>query len=451
MRQPAVVIIGGGLSGIAAAWALARAGLRRITLIERGASLGGLAGSFERNGRFYPLGYHHILHRDHTLLYFLAQIGALDRVRWRRIRMIFHAAGRRYDLTSPSGFMRFPMSAIDKARFAWMMLRASRKSDWRDWEGRSAAELVDTLASPGVRRALFEPLTQLRFEMACREISGAWLGARLHHREGSAPLGYIPHTNWTKTLCDGVTRLIASDVSIVTQRGVAKLHSDGHRVSRVEFADGDTLDGDVFVSTVPTEVLTRLVPDRTPEMSRIRYTALLSAVCTTATPVTPDFYWMNLAPGLTACGLFVLSSLNPTIGAPGETCVNFVTHLRTRDSPLFGLADEELLARYANDFERAVGARLEPTWTHVSRVAMYCPLFDAAWRNPPVRSVTFSNLYFAGNYRTFPSVASTGTALHSGIDTATALLQDLGTTTDLVGQIARFTPPRMHIAAGTSL
>ena len=43
---------------------------------------------------FYPLGYHHILHRDRVLLYFLDLIGALPDVRWRRIRMLFHLGGR---------------------------------------------------------------------------------------------------------------------------------------------------------------------------------------------------------------------------------------------------------------------------------------------------------------------------------------------------------------------
>ena len=50
--QPAVVVLGGGLSGVAAAYTLARAGLKDITVLERGDRIGGLAGSFERDGQF---------------------------------------------------------------------------------------------------------------------------------------------------------------------------------------------------------------------------------------------------------------------------------------------------------------------------------------------------------------------------------------------------------------
>ena len=47
-------------------------------MVERGPELGGLAGTFEQDGHFYPLAYHHILHLDRPLLYFLDQVGALD-------------------------------------------------------------------------------------------------------------------------------------------------------------------------------------------------------------------------------------------------------------------------------------------------------------------------------------------------------------------------------------
>src|SRR6478672_1203783 len=100
-----VVVLGGGLSGCSAAYALAQAGLR-VSVIERAPALGGLASSFEREGHFYPLGYHHILGRDQTLLYFLEQIGAIDHVHWRHVRMLFRVGGQQYDLANPMDMLR---------------------------------------------------------------------------------------------------------------------------------------------------------------------------------------------------------------------------------------------------------------------------------------------------------------------------------------------------------
>ena len=441
MASPAVVVLGGGLSGVATAYTLARAGMTDVTVVERGPTLGGLAGSFEREGHFYPLGYHHILHRDHALLFFLDLIGALPSVRWRRVRMLFHLGGRAYDLGSPGGFLSFPMSLRDKVGFVRLMLKAFNKRDWSDWQDRSAADLVDTYAGPGAREALFERLTRLKFELPCDQVSGAWLGARLHFREGSAPFGYIPDANWTKVLCDGMTRLLGDlGVKVRLNTGVSRLATADGQVREAELSTGERVGGDLFVSTIPTEVYLGLLPgDRTPELERIRYSALISVVCATRQAVDPRAYWINLASlDRTACGIFLLSSLNPTIGRPGDSCVNFVTHLRGRDRPLFQATDDELLARYRDDFRAVFGFDLEPFWTHVARVPMYSPVFGRSFRNPPLRSASWRNLYFAGNYRTFPTIVSTGTALGSGVQTGRALLEDLGERTDLAARIDGF-------------
>jgi protoporphyrinogen oxidase len=441
VTSPAVVVLGGGLSGVAVAYTLACSGISDITVVERGPTLGGLAGSFEREGHFYPLGYHHILHRDRVLLYFLDLIGALPTVRWRRIRMLFHLGGRAYDLGTAGGFLTFPMSLRDKAGFVRLMLKAFTKRDWSDWQDRSAADLVDTYAGAGTREALFERLTRLKFELPCNEVSGAWLGARLHSREGSAPLGYIPEANWTKVLCDGVTRLLAEQgVKVRLNAAVSRLVTAEGRVREVELGTGERIGADLFVSTVPTEVYLRLLPgDRTPELERIKYSALISVVCATRQAVDSRAYWINLASlDRTACGIFLLSTLNPSIGRPGDSCVNFVTHLRGRDRPLFQASDDELLTRYREDFRAVFGFDLEPFWTHIARVPMYSPVFVRSFRNPPLRSASWENVYFAGNYRTFPSIVSTGTALGSGVTTGSSVLQALGRSTELPAAVANF-------------
>lgn len=441
MSKPAVVVIGGGLSGVAAALTLASGGGCAVTIVEASARLGGLAGSFENEGRFYPLGYHHILHRDRTLLFFLDRIGALPRVRWRRVKLLFRDRDGFHDLGTAGGFLRFPMGLAAKARFVALMLRAFGKSDWSDWQDRSAQDLIDSWAGPQVRERIFETLASLRFELSCSELSGAWLGARLHYREGSAPLGYIPERNWTEVLCSGLHDvLVGLGITIRLGSRVTSIDVEEGHVGGVTLVDGERIRGDLFVSTLPTPVYAGLLPqDETPHLSELRYTALISAICATTERPSPDAYWTNVAlPGCTACGVFLLSSLNPTIGGSGETCVNFVTHLRSRERPLYHLPDEDLALRYSEDFETVFGRPLHPRWWRINRVPMYAPVLHPSFRNPPIRSPTFGNLYFAGNYRTFPSILSTGTAMKSGIETGETILREQGMTSDLSAQVERF-------------
>ena len=425
MATESIVVLGGGVAGMAAAYSLAMSGCK-VTLLESGPRLGGLAGSFYRDGHAFPLGYHHILDRDRPLLYFLDAIGVLDSVRWRRIHMLFRTGGRSYDLSRASDFLRFPMDLADKARFARLMLRAFRKRDWTDWNGRSAEELADQWAAPGVRRTLFEPLTRIKFGLSCAEVSGAWLGARLHYREGTAPLGYIPGANWTEVLCEGLAgRLRSIGVRVVTDAPVAVLRRDEGSIREVQTASGDWVGGDHFVSTMPSEILTTLLPEEdSPGIREVEYTALSSVICAVPKRRVPDFYWMNLlSPDRTASGLFMLDSLNPTIGLPNESYLNFVTHTRSRKSPFFSqLSEEELCSRYADDHLEIFGDRLQARWIQVNRIPRYSPVFFRGYRNPGQRSSRFRNLYFAGNFCTFPSVATTGTALYSGLPSLLSLL-----------------------------
>jgi len=441
MPGPSVVVLGGGLSGMATAYSLARAGWREITIIEGGDELGGLAGTIVRDGYLYPLTYHHILLQDQTLLYFLDRVGALPAVRWRKITLLFELHGKFYDFANPIDLLRFPMSLLDKARFVHLMLRSFAKRDWSDWQDRSGADLVNAWAGPGVREAIFEKLTQLKFKLPCAQVSGSWLGSRLRFREGSSPLGYIPDSNWTNHLCSGLTGLLEqSGVRLRLRTFARKLHAADGRIEAIELADGELVRGDIFVSTLPTETYLEMIEDaETPELETIRYTAVLAAMCATKRTIHPDFYWMSLASlDCNACGIFVLNSLNPTIGGPGESCVNFVTHVPSRNDRRFRQSDEEILAGYLADFRKLFGHDLEPTWSRIVRLPRYSPVFHRDYRNPPVKSSTWHNTYFAGNYRSFPSIASTGTALRSGLDAAQAILQDHGEPSDLLDEVANF-------------
>jgi squalene-associated FAD-dependent desaturase len=79
VSPPRVVVIGGGLSGISAALALADAG-SEVTLLERRQRLGGLTWSFWRNGLSFDNGQHVFLRCCSAYLEFLERIGATDAV-----------------------------------------------------------------------------------------------------------------------------------------------------------------------------------------------------------------------------------------------------------------------------------------------------------------------------------------------------------------------------------
>ena len=240
-------------------------------------------------------------------------------------------------------------------------------------------------------------------------------------------MGYIPGTNWTEVLSQGLAEhLTRLGVRLVTAARVTGFRTSAARVVEVRTDAGERIGADAFISTIPTESLTALLPEEdSPGIRDVKYTALTSMICAVPKLRHADFYWMNLVSlERAASGLFLLDSLNPTLGLPGESYVNFVTHTSSRTMPFFAQSSaDELRATYSADFQEVFGEALEPRWTEVARLPMYSPVFVPGYRNPDVRSARFRNLCFAGNYCTFPSVASTGTALYSGLLAANAILE----------------------------
>ena len=333
--------------------------------------------------------------------------------------MLFHLGKRAYDLGSARGFLAFPMSLRDKAGFVRLMLKAFNTRDWSDWQDRSAADLVDTYAGRGTREALFERLTRLKFELPCEEVSGAWLGARLHYPGGLGAAGL--HS--PGQLDQGPVRRRGAAAGRRGRPGPAQRHGDpaghgGRAGTRggAEYA-ASASPGDLFVSTIPTEVYLRLLAgDRTPELERIRYSALISVICATRQPG-------RSARLLDQPGLARSDRLRHLSAELAQS------HDRTAGGQLRQLRHPPSRARPAavpRDGRRAAGPlpgrlpagiRLRrwspsgPTWPGCRCTR---PCFGRSFRNPPVRSASWENVYFAGNYRTFPSIVSTGTALGSG-------------------------------------
>src|SRR5215216_1846144 len=97
--RPHIVIVGGGLAGMAAAVALAAAGIR-VTLLEARRTLGGRAGSFEdpQTGEQLDNCQHVLLGCCTNLIDFYRRIGASAQIQFHRQIHFRDEAGRRHDL-----------------------------------------------------------------------------------------------------------------------------------------------------------------------------------------------------------------------------------------------------------------------------------------------------------------------------------------------------------------
>src|SRR5437016_14567117 len=105
MNAKRVVVIGGGLAGMAAAVALESAGLS-VTLLEARRTLGGRAGSFQdpQTGEELDNCQHVLLGCCTNLLDFYRRLGVSHLIRHEPTVHFLDARGRRYDLWAVGGW-----------------------------------------------------------------------------------------------------------------------------------------------------------------------------------------------------------------------------------------------------------------------------------------------------------------------------------------------------------
>jgi len=93
------IIIGGGISGLTAAWELTRRG-REVVLLERRDVLGGLARSVPLNGRSLEVYYHFICGSDRHLVALVKELDLANRLHWRPGRTSYFVKGQLYPFTT---------------------------------------------------------------------------------------------------------------------------------------------------------------------------------------------------------------------------------------------------------------------------------------------------------------------------------------------------------------
>src|SRR5580765_7099848 len=104
-NRPHVIVIGGGLAGMACAVALESSDAIDVTLLEARRILGGRAGSFEdpQTGELLDNCQHVLLGCCTNLIDFYKRTGATDRIEWHRAIHFRDEQGRRHDLWGMRG------------------------------------------------------------------------------------------------------------------------------------------------------------------------------------------------------------------------------------------------------------------------------------------------------------------------------------------------------------
>ncbi|KAK9814429.1 hypothetical protein WJX72_005795 [[Myrmecia] bisecta] len=278
-----IVIAGAGLAGLSSAKYLTDAG-HKVTLLEANDVLGGKVSAYkDADGDTVEVGLHIIFGAYPNFQNLLAELGISDRLQWKSHSMIFAMPNL------PGEFSRFefpdwpaPINGVwailrnnemltwpEKIRFAWGLLPAIVFGQ-RYVEEQDALSVTDWMTKQGVPSRVNDEVfiamsKALNFigpdelSMQCILIA---LNRFLQERHGSK-MAFLDG-NFPERLCEPIAQYFTSrggELKLKARLKEIVLNDDG-TVRNYKLTSGETVEGDLYLSAMPVDILKRLLPEQ---------------------------------------------------------------------------------------------------------------------------------------------------------------------------------------------
>jgi protoporphyrinogen oxidase len=269
VKAPRVGIVGGGVLGTTLALRLAQAGAA-VTVIERGPSLGGLAGTMDFGGHQVDRFYHVITPADTRMIAMAEELGLGDQLRFTPVGAGFFAGGEMHDFNGIGDLLRFsPLSPVARLRLGWFVAQCQLRGSYEELEDLPLETWLRRHCGRQVVERIWKPLLDSRFDGDPSGLPATYLwartrrmsGARQGKGHGGEEMGYI--VGGHQRLIDAmVARAEGLGVEARTEAAVKGLALAGDgSVTGVEL-EGERLEFDLTIPTLQPPALRFLLPER---------------------------------------------------------------------------------------------------------------------------------------------------------------------------------------------
>jgi protoporphyrinogen oxidase len=301
MSDQSLIIVGGGITGLSAAYIAARQG-RQVTVIEGGKQFGGLLSTFPIAGNQLEHYYHHFFTHDAEIMWLLRELGLADELHFKTTSMGVFRNGKIYPFNSPKDLLTFsPINLVDKVRFGLTSLYLGKSADWRKYEEVPCMDWFYRYAGKSTTDSLWAPMLKIKFGPYAPKVPLSWMIGRLKQRlnsrkQGDEKLGYLDGS--LQRLLDKLLEALRDmGVQLISEAPVTSIALRENQMAAVTTPKGE-FTGEQFLFTIPGTVMSGLFESALPALSKkIAAIEYFGAVCVILEMdrALSDVYWLNIA------------------------------------------------------------------------------------------------------------------------------------------------------------
>lgn len=411
-----IAVLGGGITGLTAAYFLAQK-KHQVTLFEKSQVLGGLAIGFKQpNWNWYlERAYHHLFANDNEIINFSRETG---------FNKIFYQAPETaslfddlaiHPMDTPIDFLKFPHLDIFSKFRAGSILAFLKMSPFLPmFENQTSEKFLKKTMGNKVWTRLWQELFRKKFGNYAGIILASFIWARINKRTKN--LGYIE--GGFQSFIDYLTnKLNALRVNLSTNYEINDIRKRGEK-----FLINNQL-FDKAISTLPTPIMSKLTTKIFPgsfleRFTKLKYLHALTLILETKNPLLDKTYWLNVSTSkIPIMGIVQHTNFIDKKHYGGNHIAYLGWYLKKEDR-LFSLTKEELVD-FVKPYLKMLNNKFSiiNTFHFVGPFAQ--PIFDKDFvKNKPDFITPVKNFYIANLDMTYPYDRGTNYAVKLGKEVA---------------------------------
>lgn len=421
-----VVIVGGGFTGLTAAYVLAKQG-HSVRLIESDSTPGGLAGTFQFSDEVkLEKFYHHWFNNDVFAPELVQELGMEGSVITLPTRTGMYFNGRMWKLSTPLDLLRFTaLSFTDRIRLGLLVFQVRRIKDWRTIEHLSIREWLESLCGKSVYRVVWEPLITSKFSIYADAVNAVWMWKKLvlrgstRNEKGGEELAYFK---------GGFGRLAEAMVAAIEHHGgvvslnekVVGLKSEANQLTALQ-TNLEEVAGRQFLFTPALPIIANIFEgavdaDWLARLRRVKYLGNMCLVLRLKHSLS-DTYWLNVNdPGFPFVGVIEHTNFDLPENYKGSHIAFLSRYLAVEDA-VWSYTDEQYVD-FALEHLKRMFPQLERSWLleyRVWRAEFAQPVTERNYSQyVPGRETPFSNAVIATMAQIYPEDRGTNYAIREG-------------------------------------